>query len=53
MNTWQLRDPRMAEAIQEACEYFGPEAEHWPDDEVVHPEFYILHAGTNCAFSKV
>ncbi len=36
MTTWQLRDPRMAEAIQVAREYLGPEAEHWPDDEVVH-----------------
>ena len=36
MNTWQLRDPRMAEAIQEARKYFGPKAEHWSDDEVVH-----------------
>ena len=26
----------MADAIRIAREYFGPEAEHWTDDEVVH-----------------
>jgi hypothetical protein len=36
MITWQLRDPRMVAAIQKARESFGPEAEHWPDDEVIH-----------------
>ena len=29
-------DRKLAESLQVACEYFGPEAEHWPDDEVVH-----------------
>jgi len=26
----------MADAIKVAREYFGLEAEHWPDDEVAH-----------------
>ena len=34
---WQPpRDRKLAEVVQVAREYFGPEAEHWPDDEVVH-----------------
>ncbi len=36
MTTWQPLDPHLAEAIKVAREYFGPEAEHWPDNEVVH-----------------
>ena len=27
---------QLAEALKVAREYFGPEAEHWLDDEVVH-----------------
>ena len=29
-------DRKLAESLQVARDYFGPEAEHWPDDEVVH-----------------
>ena len=27
---------QLVDALKEAREYFGPEAEHWLDDEVVH-----------------
>jgi hypothetical protein len=27
---------RLIDALKVGCEYLEPEAEHWPDDEVVH-----------------
>jgi len=35
-HTWQPLDRKLAEVLQVARDYLGPEGEHLPDDEVVH-----------------
>lgn len=36
VHTWQPMDRKLAEALQVARQYFGPAADQWPDDEVIH-----------------